>query len=89
MPERISGPGSKYPTGSASGRSLPVIPGASLLAITETARGIVVGCPGCGAQELFAWGDEPRLTHASADCYVFQRLVTADRLFVVTGERVG
>ena len=35
----------------------PVILGATLL--ERTARGVVVGCPGCGAQEFFAPTDEP------------------------------
>jgi hypothetical protein len=58
--------------------------GATLLVITPTAHGVVVGCPGCGAQQLVEPTDEPQLEHGSPDCPVFQAVVVALKAFIET-----
>lgn len=45
-----------------------VIAGATWLEISEHAEGVVIGCPGYGAQQLFASDEELFLTHVSAKC---------------------
>jgi hypothetical protein len=65
-------------------RKTPVMLGATLLEITRTARGVVVGCPGCGAREFFPPTDEPVLAHRSSDCPVFQAVDAARRAFIDT-----
>jgi hypothetical protein len=63
----------------------PVL-GATWLEITSTARGVVVGCPGCGAQQLFEAEDELVFAHAHADCAVFRASAGAFRWFLDTNE---
>ena len=46
------------------------VAGLSLLELTVTEHGLVVGCPGCGAQTVFPHDDEPVLAHLSVDCEV-------------------
>lgn len=66
-----------------------VMAGASLLAITPTAAGVVVGCPGCGAQMVFPLDEEPLLEHASIECPVFRTLVDARQRFLDAKEVRG
>ena len=56
--------------------------GMTLLEITQTDRGTVVGCACCGAQEVFARTDEPSIAHLWPDCPVFRAVVAAERAFI-------
>jgi hypothetical protein len=62
--------------------------GDTWLVITETASGVVVGCPGCGAQQFFEACEEPAIEHASVDCPVFQMITTALRHFIEGGKSI-
>jgi hypothetical protein len=66
------------------------IAGASLLEITETPYGIVVGCPGCGAQTIFRHDEVPVLEHDKAiDCPVFRTIVRMLEQFAETKQVRG
>jgi hypothetical protein len=68
----------------------PVIAGASLLEITPTEHGLVIGCPGCGAQQIVPFDEEPLLEHDRAvDCPVFRTIVRAFQQFDETKEVRG